>query len=277
MTSPQDLAALNAELEKMGIDPSQIPSGDTDPLKQEVTPPPLPNAEVEQMKGQLEAMRLQLEQARRYVPVENDQPRQPEPQQPNQQLTPRKYGVTEFAEIANTDPARAIKEALAASYGLPPGTDPLSLVGVALQGMKELSTKHKELENQLVTQRNLQEQREFLLTHEDYEPNADNAAIIDSYLKQNGWDATARNFHAAYVLAKSDGQITPKKTRALAEAQQPQQQGFSPARPPRVPSLAPGNATQGEPDWAVLQGQLDNMPMEKAAPYMEQIFKTFGK
>ena len=250
-TSQIDDAALLQQFKDAGIDLSQViqPDPTQDPMQpqQVAAPPPLP--EVEQLKGELKALKNMVGQFQantpQFRPVEDDRPT---PQTPAQVLQQRIYDAKRFAADAETDIGRATAEALATHLGLPPGMDVKNLFQAVLTAQQTSALELKKLQEQRAADRYEFEGQLFMQTHEDYKPSQENSKVLMEYIGQYGLEPTRNNLHLVYTQAVADGKIKPEKLRRSEQQDDFQQAAPPKQRPQQLPSLRQGQTVVNEPD-----------------------------
>lgn len=261
---------VDAELQRLGVTAQgQETAKSAGPSMEE---------QLAELRGQLQAQREMFEQAnrQRFVGAEGDRPSQSQSQaaQPNA-LRPWEYSANDWASDAARDPGQAALDAINSKLGLPKGSNPFKLFDLVDQRLKQLG------EATIATQRTLSDEmlerhaERFISSHADYEPNAQNAQLLEQYRSNFNLPPTAQGLDLAYAKAREDGHFQPKR-RDITQEQNSYGQQFSTQQeqyqqqPPRVPSVR-SRPTAAEEDASALIEKLDRMPTSEAMKVWERI------
>jgi hypothetical protein len=129
-----------------------------------------------------------------------------------------------------------------------------------------LLQKAQELDVKISSTEARTEAQQFIDTHEDYEINPQNQAIMEQYLTEYGLAPTARNLGLVFNQAKSDGKLQPKQTQQTQQTQQFTQQ---PPLRQGMPRL--GGQSDTNMDGNYLLEQANRLSLDDHAALIERL------
>lgn len=224
----------------------------------------------------------QLQNTRVVKPTDDQTPPQSQQTQQTQQSQPRqrraKVTDKDWTDRFVASPQDALKEtidnALSEFLGVDaPGSEALrgifNGIGTELQKQqlitKALLEKQQQLDEKITNAEAFRDAQAFIDSTPEYEINADNQKVMESYLTEYGLPATQKNLSLVFSKAVADGKIAPAQSQ---QNQQVTQQQQAPRRQ-GVPQLGRGGPTSIDEQYIV--DQANNMPIDKHAALIERL------